>query len=133
MGSYLINYLITFSVFIVIDLLWLGLVAKDFYRSQIGFIMADKTKVAAAFLFYSIYIAGIIFFVIQPALAKDSWTYALSVGLLFGFITYSTYDLTNLATLKDWPLKVTIVDLMWGTALGGLVASVSFLIIGLIS
>lgn len=129
MGNYIMNYLITFSVFIVIDLLWLGLVARDFYRSQIGFIMADKTNVPAAFLFYSIYIAGILFFVIQPALAKGSWIHALSLGLFFGFITYSTYDLTNLATLKNWPLKVTIVDLLWGTALGGLVASMSFLII----
>ncbi|MBP7320884.1 MAG: DUF2177 family protein [Lachnospiraceae bacterium] len=75
-----------------------------------------------------IFIAGLVFFVINPAMEKNSWVFALLVGMLFGFITYSTYDLTNLATLKDWPLKITIIDLIWGSSLGGLVSTVTFFI-----
>ena len=85
-------------------------------------------SVAEAALFYLIFIAGLVFFVINPAMEKNSWVFALLVGMLFGFITYSTYDLTNLATLKDWPIKITIIDLIWGSSLGGLVSTVTFFI-----
>ena len=95
------NYLIVFVVFFVIDIVWLGFVAKDFYREQLGFIMASKTNWSAAIVFYLIFIGGLMFFAINPALAKDSIKYAFFVGGLFGFMTYATYDMTNLATLKD--------------------------------
>ena len=76
-----------------------------------------------------IFIGGVVFFVINPALEKNSWVYALLAGMLFGIITYSTYDLTNLATLKDWPIKITIIDLIWGTSLGGIVSTVTYFIL----
>lgn len=125
------NYLIAFVVFFAIDIVWLGFVAKDFYREQLGFIMATKTNWPAAVVFYLIFIGGLMFFAINPALAKDSIKYAFLVGGLFGFMTYATYDMTNLATLKDWPLVISIIDIIWGTLLNALTAGVSFYIINL--
>ncbi len=107
-------YLIAFPVFLVIDFIWLTLIAKNFYAKHIGFLMAKNPNFLAALIFYLIFIAGLIFFVITPALDKKMWTQALFAGLLFGLVTYATYDLTNLATVRDWPLLVTIVDLIWG-------------------
>lgn len=123
-------YIVTFLVFIGIDLLWLGIVAKNFYSNQIGFIMRSSPNWLAALAFYALFVFGLVYFVINPALENSSFKYALVSGLLFGLITYSTYDLTNLATLKDWPIYVTIVDLAWGTALGGIVSSLSYLVMG---
>jgi uncharacterized membrane protein len=125
------NFFITFAVFMAIDLLWLGVVAKDLYRSQIGFIMRPSPNWTAALIFYVFYIIGLMFFVIDPALQKQSWQYALLVGAFFGLITYMTYDLTNLATLNNWPLLVTLVDLAWGTSLGGVTALLAYTIIRL--
>ncbi len=123
------TYIVTLIVFFAIDIVWLGLIAKDMYRGDIGHLMADKTNWPAALIFYMIFIAGLIFFVINPALNKDSWTYALFVGALFGFMCYATYDMTNLATLRDWPLKITIIDIIWGTFLNSLTSTISFFII----
>jgi uncharacterized membrane protein len=123
---FLIIYLITFAVFIVIDLIWLGFIAKNLYQEHIGFIMSKKPNWVAAIVFYLIFIFGLVYFVINPALDSGSFSEALLRGMLFGFITYSTYDLTNLATLEGWPIKITIIDLIWGTSLGGLVSSISF-------
>jgi uncharacterized membrane protein len=123
-------YAIALPVFFAIDMLWLGLVAKNFYKNQIGFLMKSEINWGAAILFYLVFIVGLVLFVIAPALEKDSWTHAVIFGALFGFITYATYDLTNLATLKDWPLLVTVVDLAWGTALGTLVSLISYFIAG---
>lgn len=125
------NFFITFTVFMAIDLLWLGVVAKNLYQNQIGFIMRPSPNWTAAVIFYVFYIIGLLFFVIQPALQKESWSYALWVGAFFGFITYMTYDLTNLATLNNWPLLVTVVDLAWGTSLGGTTALLAYTIIRL--
>lgn len=122
------TYFIALFVFFAIDILWLALVAKKIYQEELGFIMSPKPNWIAAIVFYLIFILGIVFFVIHPAIIKDSWSYALFVGMFFGFITYATYDLTNLATLKDWPLKITIIDMIWGTSLGGLVSFLTFLI-----
>lgn len=122
-------YVVALIAFLLIDMVWLGIVAKNFYKSQIGFIMAPQVNWTAAIIFYCIFVAGVVFFVINPALAKDSLPYALLTGGLFGFITYATYDLTNLATLKDWPLVVTVVDLIWGTFLSSATATLSFLFI----
>jgi uncharacterized membrane protein len=123
------TYLIALVVFFLIDLVWLVVVARKLYQQELGYIMSEKPNWIVAALFYLIFIAGLVFFVINPALEKNSWTYALLVGMLFGLITYSTYDLTNLATLKDWPIKITIIDLIWGTSLGGLVSTVTFFIL----
>jgi len=123
-------YAIALPVFFVIDMIWLGLVAKNFYKSQIGFLMKPDINWTAAIIFYFLFIVGLVLFVIMPAVEKGSWIYALLFGALFGLITYATYDLTNLATLKDWPILVTMVDLAWGATLGALVSVITFFIAG---
>ena len=122
------TYFIALIVFFLIDLFWLVVVARKLYQQELGYIMSEKPNWIVAALFYLIFIAGLVFFFFIPAMEKNSWVFALLVGMLFGFITYSTYDLTNLATLKDWPLKITIIDLIWGSSLGGLVSTVTFFI-----
>jgi uncharacterized membrane protein len=114
-------YLLTLLVFFLIDMVWLGLVAKNFYRQHLGGMLSAKVVWPAAILFYLLFIDGLLLFVIEPA--QGSALQALWKGAVFGLIAYATYDLTNLATLKNWPLLVTVVDLVWGTALG---AAVSF-------
>jgi uncharacterized membrane protein len=115
-------YLVTVPVFFLIDLFWLGVVAKDFSRQRLGYLMRPQVNWAAAISFYLLFIVGIVVFAIKPALEAGSPTRSLVYGALFGFFTYATYDLTNLATVRDWPLVVTVVDLAWGTALCALVA-----------
>lgn len=121
-------YAIALPVFIAIDAVWLGLVAKNFYRDQIGFLMKSEINWAAAAAFYLLFVVGLVIFVITPAIEKNSWVHALIFGALFGLITYATYDLSNLATLKDWPLLVTIVDLVWGATLAASVSTVTYFI-----
>ena len=129
MAHWIRIYLIAVSVFFVIDLIWLGVVAKRFYKNQIGFLMSPKVNWPAAITFYLLYIVGLVYFAISPALARESWQTALFTGAFFGFITYATYDLTNLATLKNWPLLVTLVDLAWGTILGSSVSTLTYLLV----
>ncbi len=121
-------YLIALPVFLAIDMVWLTLIAKNFYAKQIGYLMAKNPNLFAAFIFYLIFIAGLIVFVIIPALDKKIWTQALLAGLFFGLVTYATYDLTNLATVKDWPLIVTIVDLIWGMFVSAVVSVATYFI-----
>jgi len=121
-------YLITLSVFLGIDMVWLTLVAKNFYAKQIGYLMTKNPNLFAALIFYLIFIAGLITFVIIPALDKKMWTHALLMGALFGLVTYATYDLTNLATVKDWPLIITLVDLIWGMVLSAAVSVITYFI-----
>ena len=121
-------FFIALPVFFVIDMVWLVVVAKNFYQKQIGFLMKPDINWLAAIIFYLLFIAGLVTFVISPAVEKQSWVHALIFGALFGLITYATYDLTNLATLKDWPLMVTIVDLIWGTVLAASISVVTFFI-----
>ena len=113
-------------------MLWLGIIAKNIYQKHIGHLLKKNVNWIAAFTFYFLFIAGLVFFVILPALDRDAVTYALLVGGLFGLLTYATYDLTNLATLKDWPITITIIDLIWGTALGAATSTIAFLIVRLI-
>ena len=121
-------YGIALPVFFAIDMVWLGLVAKNFYAKQIGFLMKPDVNWAAAIIFYLLFIVGTVLFVIAPALEQKSWVHALLYGALFGLITYATYDLTNLATVKDWPLIVTVVDLIWGMVLSASVSIITYLI-----
>ncbi len=123
-------YFIALPVFFAIDMLWLGLIAKNFYANQIGFLMRPDINWTAAILFYLLFIAGLVQFVIVPALEKGSFLHALFLGAFFGLITYATYDLTNLATIKNWPLLVTIVDLAWGATLAATVSTASYFIAG---
>ena len=126
---YIKNFLITFVVFMTIDLIWLGVVAKKLYNKYLGYIMAKNINWIAAIVFYIIFIVGLLMFVIYPALEKNSIQYLILYGMAYGFITYSTYDLTNLATLKDWPIQITIIDLIWGTTLSTLTSFFSYMII----
>lgn len=121
-----ITYFVTLAVFGAVDLLWLGLVAKDFYRQSIGHLMGTGFNIPAAIAFYLIYVAGLMFFAVQPAIAANDWQKALWLGLAFGFFAYATYDLTNLATLKDWPLSLSLADMAWGSILSGLAATVGY-------
>jgi uncharacterized membrane protein len=119
-------YLITLVAFLGIDSLWLGLVAPAFYRSQIGFIMADEPNFVAAALFYLIFIFGMVHFVVEPCVREGKTLKQTALrGAIFGLVTYATYDLTNHATLANWPVLMTIVDMTWGTTLSMLAALVS--------
>lgn len=131
--SYFKMYIIAFIIFIAIDAIWLGLVAPKFYKAQIGHLMSEKPNLVAALIFYLIFIVGVVYFVVNPAIEAESVTKVLISGMLFGFITYATYDLTNLATLKDWPIKVTIVDLIWGTSLSTLIGLGTYFVYNWIS
>lgn len=120
-------YLATLFAFLVIDGIWLGLVARGFYGRYLGYLLRPSPNWFAAILFYLLFVGALLLFVVLPALQHESWKRALVYGAIFGLVTYATYDLTNLATIKDWPLLVTVVDLAWGTAIGGAVSSVGFL------
>ena len=123
------TFLVSFGVMTVLDALWLGLIAPKFYKKHIGFIMSKKPNWFAAAMFYLIYVFGITVFVVYPGW-HDSYGFlriALSGGL-FGFVCYSTYDLTNQATLKNWPVIVTVVDLIWGAVLSTGVSMLAVLI-----
>ena len=124
----LIAYGATALVFFGLDFLWLGTVANSFYRGQLGPLMAEQVNIPVAALFYALYVVGLVIFAVAPALAAGSWKTALMYGALFGFFAYATYDLTNLATLRDWPVALTLVDLLWGTALSGMSATLGYLI-----
>jgi len=126
--TYIKLYAITVPVFFLIDMLWLGILARGFYKSKLGFILSEQVNWTVAVIFYLIYIIGILFFAVRPAASSNSWIQAVVLGALFGFFTYATYDLTNLATIKDWPFTIVIVDILWGTVLCGLVSLSSYAI-----
>lgn len=128
----MLKYLIVLVVFLVLDFIWLVLVAKKPYRKYLGFLMREKPDFISAFVFYIIFIIGLMVFVIAPALGKGSVSDAILRGALFGLVTYSTYDLTNQATIKGWPSKITIIDLLWGTCVSAMTALLGFLIIQVI-
>jgi uncharacterized membrane protein len=116
--KYLILIVLTFVVFLLLDLVWLVKISPRFYKKNLGHLMADKVNYVPAIIFYLIFIVGITLFVIGPAYTGGrGWSYALIYGAIFGLVTYSTYDLTNFATLKKWPLNVTLADIAWGTFL----------------
>lgn len=121
-------YFLALPIFFLIDMVWLGLVAKGFYAKHLGFLMRPDVNWLAAIIFYLLFIAGLIVFVVTPALSRGSWLYALGLGALFGLVTYATYDLTNLAILKNWSLVVTLVDLLWGAVLAASVSVLTYLL-----
>jgi len=128
MGSYIKVYILAFIIFMAIDLVWLGIIAKDFYRDQLSSFLKEKYNMNAALLFYIVYIAGLVFFVISRASTIDSWQYALFAGMLYGFVTYSTYGITNYSTIKDWPSFLTMIDIGWGTFLCGITSYLTHII-----
>jgi len=123
------QFLVAFITFLAIDGLWLTFIAKNFYAKHLGFLMTKTPNLTAALIFYVIYVFTMVVLIITPALQKGSLMTAILTGALFGLCAYATYDLTNLATIKDWPLLVTIVDLIWGTVLSAAVAGISYLVL----
>ncbi len=107
----------------VLDLLWLGVIAKGWLAGQLGPLMREEILPVPAILFYLLYAAGLGFFAVMPALAQGEWMRAAMTGAFFGLVAYATYDLTNLATLRNWPLPMVIVDLAWGAALSAVSAA----------
>ena len=118
-------YVIAFVVFFLIDMLWLGVIAKNLYQKELGHLMAPQFKLVPALLFYLLYIGGLVFFAIIPSFESESVKNAILYGALFGLVSYATYDLTNLATLKGWPVKIVIYDLLWGTFISATTAGIS--------
>ena len=121
-------YLVSLAAFFAIDMVWLGLLARSFYQQYLGFLMAPNPNWFVAILFYLLFNVGLLFFVIVPGLKDNSLKTTLLKAALFGLITYATYDLTNLATLKDWPALLSIVDMFWGTVLSVSVSCVGFIV-----
>lgn len=115
MRQYAVAYALAALVFLVIDAIWLTSMADRLYRPAIGALMRERYALAPALIFYVIYLAGMLVFAIVPGLKAGSWQTALGYGALLGLLAYATYDLTNQATLRDWPWKVTLADLCWGT------------------
>ena len=122
MAYYVKLYLATFIAFLAVDAVWLALVARTFYRKYLGFLMAPNPNWLAAIVFYMLFVVGILVLAVLPGLEASSFRTTLLRGALFGLVAYATYDLTNLATVKNWPLVVTIVDLIWGTVLSTVVS-----------
>ena len=115
MKNYLAAYVGTATVMVALDMLWLGVIAKPLYQAGIGHLMADQPRIAVAVLFYLLYALGVAIFAVSPQTGGATWPVTLVMAALFGFFAYATYDLTNLATLRDWPLRLALIDMAWGT------------------
>jgi len=120
-------YGVALITFFVMDLLWLGVVARGFYQTHMGHLMKPSVNWAAAAAFYILFLVGLVVLVVLPAVERQSFAHAVALGALFGLVTYAAYDLTNLATLDGFPLKVALVDLVWGTVLCATISSITFL------
>lgn len=125
----IVRYILTLAIFLGVDAVWLGVVAKNMYSKYLGPLMKESPNLSAALIFYLMYPLGILILSINPALKEKSLILAAFYGALLGLMAYSAYDLTNLATLKDWPVFVTVVDIIWGTLLTGFVSAIVFLIL----
>lgn len=121
-----VSYLATALAFVVLDFLWLTVMAPGFYRERLGGLLLDQPNFAAAGAFYVIYVAGIVYFAVSPALQAGSWATAVIAGAALGLVAYGTYDLSNLATLRNWSLTLTVVDMFWGAALTATAATVGY-------
>jgi len=118
--KYILLYILTFILFLAIDAVWLLLISKNLYSKEIGHLMAEKALLLPALIFYLLFVVGILVFAVIPGYEAKSIYKTLMLSALFGLMTYATYDLTNLATLRDWPLKITIIDIIWGTSVSTL-------------
>ncbi len=128
MIQYIIAYIAAGVMFIIFDLVWLGIIGRDLYVSKLGNLMAQDVVIPAAVLFYLMYLTGIVLFAIHPAFLTGSWKTALIWGALFGFFCYATYELTNWAVIRDWPASLVLIDIVWGVVLTGAVATTAYLI-----
>lgn len=126
MLKYLAVYFSFLLSLIVIDLIWLLGIAKNLYRNDMGSLMASEPKLLAGLGFYLLYALGTSIFVIIPAVSKQSWIYAVQYGALFGFFCYMTYDLTNLAVIHNFPVRLALVDIAWGAAVTAVSATIAY-------
>ena len=120
------QYLVAAAVFLALDMLWLVLIAEGLYDRYLGDLLAEQPNVAAAAAFYAIFVAGLVHFVIRPALAETSWRKALTDGAAFGLVTYATWDLTSLAVLDGFPAEIVLVDMAWGAVLAASVSTATY-------
>lgn len=120
------TYLLTLPIMFAFDFVWLSMVAKDYYNKLMSPVVTIQFNIPAAVLFYLIYVVGIFIFAVYPGVQSGDLGKTLLLGALFGFMCYMTYDLTNLATVKDWPMKLVVVDLIWGTVLSTFTAFVAY-------
>ncbi|WP_421723122.1 DUF2177 family protein [Bauldia sp.] len=133
MLQYGIAYLATAVVFLAIDFVWLNVMSPAFYRPRLGDLLATNPNLTVAALFYLFYAVGVVVLVVMPAAAARSWLMAAGFGALFGFVAYGTYDFTNLATIRNWPVIVTVVDVIWGTALTAVSATAGYFAVRAVS
>jgi uncharacterized membrane protein len=125
---YSVSYIAASGLFFIVDMVWLSIMASRFYRPTLGDMALSGVNVAPAIAFYILYPIGLVIFAILPGLRSGSMTTALLYGALFGFFTYATYDLTNQATLRNWTIQLTLVDIAWGSALAAAAAMAGYLI-----
>ena len=123
MIKYFVAYTSTAVVMIALDLLWLGVIAKPIYQQGIGHLMADRPNVPVAMLFYAVFALGLMMFAVAPNGTAPEWSKTLMAAALFGLFAYATYDLTNLATLKRWPIGVSLLDIAWGSLVSAVAAA----------
>lgn len=123
MNKYIAAYAGTAVAMVALDMLWLVFIAKTLYQHEIGHLMAEKPIVAVAVLFYAVYALGLVIFAVAPHAENTGWGKTVAMAALFGFFAYATYDLTNLATLRDWPVRITLIDLTWGTFVSAVAAA----------
>ena len=128
MLKYLPAYIVTIIFMFIIDLIWLSQIAQPLYQDGIGHLMASEPKIGFAAIFYLVFVFGLLWFALRPNVQIKSLKSTFVAGALFGFFVYASYDLTNLALLKDWPLKLSIIDMVWGTLLSGTCAAVAKLV-----
>jgi uncharacterized membrane protein len=128
MSRILLTYAVSVPVFFVVDMIWLGLIARGFYRKALEPLLTPNINWTAAIIFYFLFLVGILIFALLPGIERRSLVYTIAMAALFGFISYATYDLTNLATIRDWPLMLSIVDMIWGSFLSASTAAITYLI-----
>lgn len=129
MKSLFVSYLAALAALAVLDALWLGLVSREFYKARLGLLLLDRPLWSVAILFYLIHAAGIVVFAVPPAVSAGTWIAAVLYGALFGLCVYAAYDITNLATLRGWPMAVSLVDLVWGAAATAASTLAAFLVV----
>lgn len=122
----LTSYFIALISFFVLDMFWLGVISKNYYKQKLGFILSDNPNWVAAIIFYLIYIGGILFFAVEPSLKENSWQIALINGIVLGALCYATYDLTNMATIAKWPIEIVVIDIIWGMIITGSVSIITY-------
>lgn len=125
---YLFTYLLTIPVFFGIDMIWLGVIAQKLYQRELKAFLSSQVNWVAAIIFYLLFIVGVLYFAVMPGVEKKSLSLVLINAALFGLFTYATYDLTNLATLKNWPITIVIIDIVWGMVLSMITALAAYLI-----